>query len=133
MRQCTAQDVVYVLLVVKDMLKRVINMLEHLILINLEIIENRDAKNLYGHAMRQLFERSLPTIYNYLNGYLQTCSLSECVLYRWTYEEFREPSVQTRFMSSVHIQSIREVWDIWCQFTLFAWPVQRKRLKRHLN
>ena len=55
MRQCTAQDVVYVLLVVKDMLMRVINMLENLILINLNnYLITEDANNLYGHAMSQL-------------------------------------------------------------------------------
>ena len=55
MRQCTAQDVIYVLLVVKDMLMRVTNMLENLILINLNnYLITEDANYLYGHAMSQL-------------------------------------------------------------------------------
>ena len=45
----------------------------------------------------------------------------------------REPSLQTRFMSRVHISSIRKVLDQWWQITLFACPLLRRRLNRHFN
>ena len=69
-----------------------------------------------------LFERSLPA-----------CSLSECMLDYWMYEEFWETCLQTRYMSRARISSIRAALDRWLQITLFACPLLFRRLNRHFN
>ena len=55
---------------------------------------------------------TLPTIYNYLND---LCRLIHCLnaCFIDGHMRVQEPSLQTRFMSRVHISSIRKVLDQW--------------------
>ena len=64
---------------------------------------------------------------------LQACSLSECMLSHWMYEEYWGTCLQTRFIFRVRIWSICTVLDRWWQITLFACPPIFRSWNWHFN